>query len=52
MFVLALFISGCEALRMSPDAWLHPPRWQETEAANTQDATIKTADSQQSQTQF
>ena len=35
LFVLALFLSGCEALQMTPDAWLDPQRWEQEELAKT-----------------
>ena len=52
MFVLTLLLSGCEALRMSPDAWLHPPRWRQREAENIQEGPIRTVNSQQLQTLY
>ena len=30
LLVGIVFLSGCEALNMSPDAWLDPHRWEQT----------------------
>ena len=32
-FILVLFLSGCECLTMTPDAWLDPHRWEQEEVA-------------------
>jgi len=34
--VVVLFLAGCEAFTMPPDAWLHPPRWEQEEMAKAQ----------------
>ncbi len=33
VFILVLFLSGCECLTMTPDAWLDPHRWEQEEVA-------------------
>jgi hypothetical protein len=48
VFVLALLLAGCEALTMTPDAWLHPPRWEAKEMARMQAAQAQKTDLQRS----
>lgn len=52
LFVLALFLSGCEALRMTPDGWLDPQRWEQEELAKTKLKYSRAADAGELQTQF
>ncbi|MHC4646481.1 MAG: hypothetical protein ACYTBJ_13350 [Planctomycetota bacterium] len=41
VFILIVFLSGCEALTMSPDAWLDPHRWEQQELADADSDTLR-----------
>jgi hypothetical protein len=36
LLMLVSFVAGCDALTMTPDAWLHPPRWDEKETSKVE----------------
>ena len=43
LFVLILFVGGCEALTMSPDTWLDPHRWAQEEADSQPETYAKSS---------
>lgn len=49
LLMLVLFLSGCEALKMNPDAWLDPYRWDQAETAK---ANLQQANPGKGRTQF